>query len=434
MVSMKFRLMISAVMASCTLAAAVVGVAALTGGSSGNTAAMADPTGKPGDQKSWLSSWITSPQAPSEKIGENWSKDGFDDHTVRQVIRPTVGGDQARITLSNLFGSYPVNLTAATVGLSAGDARVDADSIQKLTFGGETSSRIPSGKQLVSDPAPLNVEAFQPVTVTLYFSGPTGPTTFHDHGFSSTWLAKGDRSGDTGADNFTHSNDSWYYLTDMEVRAKPRGNGVAAIGDSIVNGSGSLVNGYHRFPDLLADRLKAAGKQRAVLNAGISGNRLVNSSSYFGESVTQRFQRDALSKTGVGTVILLAGVNDVGHGGSDPKMAGEDGQLSAAPLIEGYRELIEASHGQNLKIIGGTLLPFEGADYHSPSGEKTREKVNEWIRTSGEFDGVIDFAKVMADPDNGKQLRGPYDSGDKLHPSNAGYSAMAEAVDLKLFE
>ncbi|MGW7051788.1 SGNH/GDSL hydrolase family protein [Streptomyces sp. NPDC054887] len=380
----------------------------------------------------WRGGWAASPQAPTAPFAPNWSPQGFDNHTVRQVVRVTTGGTKARIELSNRYGSAPLRVTGATVARTAGGAAVKPGSVRELSFGKGRAVTIPAGATATSDGVPFRVRALESLTVTLYLAGPTGPATFHHFSAATSYRADGDHRSDHGGAAFGESSDSWYYLTGVEVTGgKPAGrrDGVVTFGDSITDGVGSSPNADNRYPDELAERFAAAGRPRGVLNHGIGGNQVTNDTTWAGEKGIARFKEDVLGEPGVGTVIVLEGINDIG--GSGPTFpGGPTPEVSAERLIDGHRSLIRQAHAKGIKVVGATLTPIKGSFYDDPEGvnEAKRQAVNDWIRTSGAYDAVADFDRAVAGPDGG--LRTAYDSGDKLHPSDAGYRAMADALDL----
>lgn len=380
-------------------------------------------TAAPAGAEGWTGAWATAVQRPSADVWyPTWAEKGFHDHSVRQIVRVTADGPRLRIRLSNAYGRTPLRLTGATIGKAAEGAAVHPGTIRPLSFGRST---IPAGGQLASHPVKLAVKAGDRMAVTLYFREPTGPATYHNLAVATSYRAAGDHTSDPGAAAFQEKNISWFYLAGVDVQG---GKGaVAAFGDSITDGYGATQDADNRYPDALAHRL--LGK-RPVLNLGIGGNRLLNDSVCLGEKGTARFERDVLGQPHVKTVIVLEGINDILMGGQNPTPCTEPAvKVSADDLIAGYRTLIRASHARGVRIIGGTLLPTKGYEYHSEAGESVRDEVNHWIRTSGEFDAVVDFERVVADPGDPDRLRPTYDSGDHLHPNPAGYRAMANAID-----
>ncbi|MGY1865989.1 SGNH/GDSL hydrolase family protein [Nocardia gipuzkoensis] len=376
----------------------------------------------------WLDSWSAAQMAAADVAGPNWSTKGFVDQTIRQTVRPTLAGESVRITLSNLFGDRPLRIAAATIARSAERAAVHPGTVRPLSFDSAPGALIPQGAELTSDATDFPVAARQSITVTLYLSEVTGPATFHFLGNATTYRADGDHSADTFGAAFTESDDSWYYLADVEVRGAPNSDGVVAFGDSIADGAGAGTDADNRYPDALADRLAVDAAPRAVLNTGIGGNRIVSDSDYLGQRAATRFRRDVLDKDGIGTVILLSGINDIGASELSELWLRPNPEVSADQLIAEYRLLIRMAQAEGLRVIGGTLLPYRGAPYYSERGERVRDAVNSWIRSSGEFDAVIDFERALANPSDPDVLAARFDSGDHLHPNPAGYSVMADAA------
>ncbi|MEV5972631.1 SGNH/GDSL hydrolase family protein [Streptomyces sp. NPDC051921] len=384
----------------------------------------------------WHGAWAASPQAPAAPFGPNWSQQGFTDQTVRQIVRVTAGGTRARIELTNRYGTTPLRVTGATVARTAEGGAVEPGSVRALTFGGRGSVTVPAGGTLLSDGVPFRTKALESVTVTLYLAGPTGPATFHHMASATSYRASGDHRADTSGTAFTETGTSWYYLSGVEVSGGPRGaarrDGIVAFGDSITDGVGSTTDADNRYPDELAERLAAAGRPHAVLNHGIGGNQVTNDTTWAGEAAVTRFRKDVLTEKGVGTVILLEGINDIG--GSGPAFpGGPTPEVSVNRLIEGHRALIRQAHAHGLKVVGATLTPIKGSFYDSPENEAKREAFNEWVRTSGAYDTVVDLDRAVADPADPDRILPAYDSGDHLHPGDAGYRAMAEALDLDGF-
>ncbi|MEU7184971.1 SGNH/GDSL hydrolase family protein [Streptomyces sp. NPDC045369] len=385
-----------------------------------------------GHGQRWRGGWATSVQAPNA-LSPNWSTQGFTDQTVRQVVRVSTGGTQARIELSNRYGRTPLTVTGATVARAGKGTTVQDGTVRKLLFGRQQSVTVPAGGEVRSDGLPMKVKALESLTVTLYLAGPTGPATFHQSSFATTYRAAGDHRADTGGAAFTEQSQSWYYLSGVEVtggKDDARRSAVVAFGDSITDGYGSTVDANRRYPDALAERLAATGHPRSVLNQGIGGNRVTADSTWAGEKGVARFRHDVLGEPNVGTVIVLEGINDIGASASPDWPGGPAPDVSLAQLIEGHRSLIRQAHAAGVKVIGATVTPFKGAAYYSERGEAKRDALNEWIRTSGEYDEVADLDRALADPADRDRLAPAYDVGDHLHPSDAGYRAMAEAVDL----
>ncbi|MFK4597050.1 SGNH/GDSL hydrolase family protein [Streptomyces pristinaespiralis] len=392
----------------------------------------------------WTGTWATTPTAvPASDTTE------FENRTIRQTVRTSIGGDRVRVRLSNEFGDRPLVIGEARIARPAGSGpptRIDPRTDRPLTFGGRTSVTIPAGAPAVSDPLPMRVPAGSDLVVSIHLPERTPGSTVHAFAFQHNHVAAGNVTGRTDI-VATATLDRWYFLTGVSVsRGRPeRSSAVVAFGDSITDGSDTDVNANHRWPDFLARRLDAApGPYNVgVLNQGISGNRLLhdpnppagsdaeNFAAYFGQSALRRFDRDVAAQPGARHVIVLLGVNDLGHPGT---VAPVSETVSAADIIDGHRQIIARAHERGLKVHGGTILPFKNDTFgfYSPRNEAARQAVNHWIRTSGEYDGVIDFDKALRDPADPQRLLARYDSGDHLHPGDAGAEAMAAAVPLHL--
>lgn len=371
----------------------------------------------------WAGSWAASPVEPGLL-----AQRGFHRATVRDVVRLSIGGNRVRIRLSNAFGTGALTVAEATVGLQSEGAGVRPRSLRRVSFGGARTTTVPRGAQVVSDPVTLRVPAQSDLSVSLYFRGRTGPVTWHPLGTSTTWYAPGGNETDTAAASpYTETAESWFVLDGVDVRSRRQLGAVVTLGDSITDGYGATVDANRRYPDVLARRLLSQPSRRplGVLNAGISGNRVLTDAGLFGVSAQARFDRDVLAQTGARTVVLLEGINDIGND------AGVDGgPVTAGQLIAGTRNVVRRADAQGLTVVGGTLLPYRGADYWTPRGERIRQRFNCWVRRSDAFDDVVDFAKVTRDPQRPLRLLPRYDLGDHLHPNDAGYAAMGRAVDL----
>lgn len=349
--------------------------------------------------------------------------------TVRQIVRVSVGGDRVRVVLSNAFGTAPIEIGAAHVALRDHDALVKASSVKPLTFGGSTTGRIVPGATIVSDAVSLTVPAVSDLVVDLFLPGELGtgpsPVTTHNGASQTNYLsAAGNHSGEA-AMTVERTAGAWFLIARVEVASDQGSGAVVTFGDSITDGARSTSDLNSRWPDHLARRLAARkGKSIGVLNAGISGNQVLGDGA--GVSALARFDRDVLMQTGVTHVIIMEGINDIGLARANPAPSADD-------LIAGHKQLIARAHARGLKVYGATLTPFEGAAYWTAEGETKRQALNQWIRTSGAYDAVIDFDQVTRDPAAPTKFLPAYDSGDHLHPGDAGYKAMGEAVDLKLF-
>ncbi|MEV0253195.1 SGNH/GDSL hydrolase family protein [Streptomyces sp. NPDC050732] len=417
---------------SRTVTATAAAVLALTAGLA-VTGAQASSPGHHDKGTSWTAAWTSAPQRPSTGFKPNWSEAGFDGQTLRQVVRVTEGGDRARIRLSNAYGSSPLRIEGATIARTEKGAAVEKGSVRRLTFGGKRAVTIPAYGQLHSDAAGLELDPFESVTVTLHLAGTTGPATFHAQSFATSYRADGDHSADASGRAFGESTESWYYLAGVDVDGgeRQRRDGVVLFGDSITDGFASSTDRDRRWSDALAERLDEAGKPRPVLNAGIGGNLVLNDSAWYGEKSANRFARDALDLPGVGTVVVLEGVNDIGFSETDKPTYKPAPVVSARELINGHRELIRQARAKGVRIVGATLLPLGGSDHYGKRAAAVSDEFNQWVRTSGAYDAYVDFDKALADPKDPERIAPAYDSGDHLHPNDAGYRTMARAVDLE---
>lgn len=379
---------------------------------------------------SWVTSWSASPQVATPG---SLAATGFDNQTVRNIVFTSVGGGSVRLVLTNVFGTTPLQIGHVTVAVAGSGAAVAPGTIHSVTFGGSTSFQIPPGAQTLSDPVAMRVQPLQDLAVSVYLPDTTGPATNHSDAQQVNWVSgTGDHAGDATAAAFTTQTQSWYFVSDVIVRSSRASGTVVAFGDSITDGFQSTVGANARWPNDLARRLDALpGHTLSVADEGISGNRVLNDSLCCGVNAEERFQRDALDQPGVRDIIVLEGINDFGFSALPPSpITGPPTDVSAAQVIAGYKQLIEQAHARGLKIIGATLLPFKGAFYYTAAGEAKREAVNAWIRDSGWFDGVIDFDKLMGNPADPLSMNPIYDSGDHLHPNDAGYQVMANAINL----
>jgi lysophospholipase L1-like esterase len=376
----------------------------------------------------WVASWAAVPDSAGPPLQAQ---------TVRQIIRTSLGGSSLRIRLSNLLGTGPVIIGPVHVALHDNGAAIVPGSDHALTFGGKSAVTIGKGDSALSDPVRMKVTALQELAVSLYLPTHTGPATMHGIALRTGYIT---RTGDaTAAQVFpvgaTFKNR--FFLTDVEVLADADAHSIVIVGDSITDGVGSTEDTNRRWPDALAARLQddPALASIAVVNAGISGNRILKDGPgqpFMGPSVLSRFDRDALSKPGVRWVLIMAGINDISAAGL---LAGHNDHVSEQQIIEGLRVLINRAHEKGIKIWGATLLPINSAkgSARMEEAEAKRQAVNAWIRTAGAFDAIVDFDQVVRDPAHPERFWPAFDSGDHLHPSDAGYAAMAASLDLRLF-
>jgi lysophospholipase L1-like esterase len=410
--------------------------AALTGALIVITATARTPTSA---EERWTAAWATAVQAPNAGqpwLGPNWSESGFADQSVRQVVRVSSGGSSVRIRLSNRYGSSALEVAGASIAKSAGGAAVRPDTLRPLTFAGQASTNVPVGEEVASDPAPIPISPLEKLTITLYLAAPTGPATFHEYGLTTTYRAAGDRLLDPAATTFEgETSHSWYYLAGVDADG-PAAT-IVTFGDSITDGAITTAGADNRYPDELAERLVARGSRYAVVNLGLNGNKVLADSACFGEKGTTRFQRDVAAQPGATSAIVLLGVNDILHplsAGADPT-CGPPREVTAEEMIEGHRQMIRAAHEAGLTIIGATITPFKGSYggvVYNEHTEGLRDALNEWIRSAGEYDAVVDLDRVLADPADPDALRPDLAAFDRLHPNDAGMAAIAAAVEAQI--
>ena len=413
---------------------ALAGVAALLAG----LVAAPAPAQQGADTGDWIGTWTASPQPV-------WDADFFApvgipralrNQTLRQIARVSLGGSRIRVVISNEYGSRPLVIGAAHVALGDDGVTIVPGSDRALTFSGQPSATIPPGAPMISDPVDLTVAPLGSVAVSLFLPEITPTTTWHNEGVQTAYISgEGNFAGDVEFEP-AETIQSRIFLSGIMVDAAPDARAIVTFGDSITDGATSTPDANHRWPDFLAERLHAAGARVAVLNQGISGARVLR--DRMGDNALARFDRDVLSHPRADTVILMMGINDIGWPGTMLVPEGEPAP-SADDIIAGYEQLIERAHAHGMVILGATLTPFEDTfeghplfGYYNEEKEAKRQAVNEWIRTSGAFDGVIDFDAMTRDPNNPKHIRADFDSGDHLHPQDTGYEAMADGVDLTL--
>lgn len=403
-------------------------------------AASCPPNGSSNACTAWVATWGTAMEE-----ARNGSEPDLTGQTMRLIVHTSAGGSQARIWLSNRFGTAPLNIGAAHIAISA-DAGTDANSetntdqsaIQPgsdraLKFGGSTTVTIPPGATVVSDPAALSVPALSNLAVSLYFPEPTLGTTAHPGARQSSYLAMGDATGAPDLARRSWTKDSWYFLSGVDVDA-PGTSAVVALGESITDGNHSTLNANHRWPDDLAVRLAQDGATRkagvlGVVNAGISGNRLLLDGD--GPNAMARLDWDVLDRSGVRFLILFEGINDL-----EATARNHQPYADLVTRLEwGLAQIAERAHDRGIKVFVATqMTDCRNFQCTWPEGEKARSALNEWIRTAKNFDGLIDFDMITRDPQHPTQLLEQYNSGDYVHPNDAGYKAMADGIDLSLFK
>lgn len=380
----------------------------------------------------WVASWGTSlqPFGAAEALPAELWQDG----TVRQVVRLSLGGSRLRVRVSNVHGSGMMVVDEASIGhaLRPGSSEVRAGTLRPLRFGGQAAVRIPAGAEYVSDPVEMEVTRGADLAVTLHLTGSPGQQTGHGGARTTSFLAQGRHTHALALDG-ARTVTRWHQLSDVEVGAPASSpaQALVVIGDSITDGYGATTDGNNRWTDHLVRRLAQDGKRPlAVINAGIGGGRLLREG--LGPSLVSRFERDVLGRSSVSHAIVFIGVNDIGV----LRRAQEDTPAAIEAMLgdfkAAHRQMVARAHAKGICVIGATITPFMGSAYYRPSAqnEAMRQAFNDWMRHSGVFDGVLDFDRVLRDPGRPSYLDKAWDSGDGLHPSHAGYAALAGAVPL----
>lgn len=374
----------------------------------------------------WVGTWAASPMLAEG----SWSMHPFSGVTLREIVHISSGGQQVRIRFTNEFGTDPLIIRNAHVALSAGGSSIKEGSDHSVTFGGVADVRIPPGAAMVSDPVAISVAPLSDLAISFFLpSQVMRAETFHDFADQDNYVMDGDVAGAQELSQAATLS-SWYFLNGVDVVAAEGSRAIVTLGDSITDGAHSTRNANRRWPDVLAARLNQDPSLNhvSVLNEGIGGNRVLNDG--YGPNALARTDRDVLAQNGVHYVIVLESINDIGHLAGARSAAD---QVTAQQLELGLRQIADAAHQHGIKAFGATLTPYGGAGYYSDKGEQIREEVNNWIRSSGTFDGVVDFDKITRDPQNPNRFNPQFDSGDHLHPSDAGYKAMGDGIDLQLF-
>ncbi len=381
---------------------------------------------KPQTDGSWVGTWSTAPQLvePHNLPPEP----GLSNNTLRQVVRVSVGGDSLRVKFSNEFSVGPVILKKVQIAVSTGGSSIDTSSITYLTFNGIKETTIPAQASVTSDATAFRLKQRTDVAITIYFGQTSADVTGHPGSRTTSYLIAGDHVSSsvlTGAKEV----DRWYIIKGIDVKTPGKAGAVVIIGNSITDGRGSGTNKQNRWPDILSERLLSNPGTRhiAVLNQGIGGNCVLR--QCLGPSALDRFERDVLNQCGAQWLIVLEGINDIGQAADSITAI-----KIADDLIDAYTRMIDKAHAKGMLVYGATILPFGRSFYDTSFRQKARDLVNMWIKTSNRFDAVIDFDKVMRDPADTLLIKSGLHTGDFLHPNEAGYKTMGEAVDLKLFE
>jgi lysophospholipase L1-like esterase len=382
----------------------------------------------------WVGTWACAPLHPDRAIdqakerGEKRSDGVEDDITIREVVRISLGGDTLRVRFSNLDGTAPLIIGAAEIARSLHDSAILPGSGHPLTFRGQASVTIPAGALVISDAVSFSVPAISDLAISLYVPSAPKFVTEHQLASASSFHAHGNAVSASRFE-FPEVVATWEFLNGIDILEPDEDSAIITIGDSITDGAYSTANANQRWPDELARRLQADTKYRrfSVLNEAISGNKVLLDRA--GPNALARFDRDILAQSGARYLIVLEGINDIGHIQTDP-----NDHTTASDLIFALDQMISRAHAHGIAVIGGTLTPYRGfMRYYSDKGEAIRIAVNQWIRSSGAFDGVIDFDAAVRDPLHPDMFLPAYDHGDHLHPNDAGYKAMGDFIDLKIF-
>lgn len=411
-----FRVVLAAIAATAMVAA-------------GTTPAAAIPAGPHSPSTpDWVVAWTGSAVAGSSGTGNSCPAGaGLSNQTVRNAIYLSAGGEGIRVRLTNAFGTRPLTVGRASVAIQQRGATPKAGSLRELTFGGEAGVTIPAGGHRYSDYADLSVGPLMTLLVSVHVPDSTGPVTNHPFTTNTNFLAPGDKALATTASSFA-TTPCWLMVDAVDVDddgpGQWVGGSIVALGDSITDTANTMGDANHRWTDLAAGRyaLLSSSPMMSIVNAGLGGNRLLADrpgQPYYGVAALSRLERDVFSQSGITSLIVLLGTNDLGYG------------ASADDIVTGYKEIISRSKARGLRVFGGTIPPMGGSGIWSVDKEATWNTVNTWIRGGGSFDGVIDFAAALADPADPARMAAAYDSGDHLHPNDAGTAAMARVVPLR---
>jgi lysophospholipase L1-like esterase len=389
----------------------------------------------------WVATWGAAPSPQLETAEMETQKLVFHDQTLREIVHASIGGDTVRVRLSNAFGADAVEIGAAHLAVGVSGSAVNPATDRILSFSGRPRVEIPAGAVVLSDPVQLKVAPAANLAISLYLPKNAIGGGIHYSAQQTNYIARGNTTAANSLDGVATIT-SWVFLTGVDVMAPANVGSIIAFGDSITDGARSTVDSNHRWPDTLAARLLArkSGPRFAVLDMGIGGNRILHEGAaskrpQFGINALARFDQDVLAQPGVRYLLILEGINDIGHAGSS---APASETVTADDIIAGLTQMIDRAHEKDIQVIGATITPFEGEGntkrgYWTPEKAKVRDSVNAWIRSGKGFDGFVDFDKAVRDPANPDKLLAAFDSGDQLHPSDAGYKAMGEAIPLNLF-
>jgi lysophospholipase L1-like esterase len=384
--------------------------------------------------KIWIVSWAASPQAPEPNNA--LPSDDLRNATVRQIFHLSAGGSALRVHVSNAFGTDPLRLSSVHVArpVTPASPAIGPATDKALTFSGSQDFTIPPGAEYISDPVEYPVRALSDLAVTFYLDVPPATQTGHPGSRATSYLVHGNSVSAADLPDAKHV-DHWYQISAIDVLSAKAGASMVALGDSITDGHGATTNGNDRWTDVLAARLETSRQTRdiGVSNQGIGGNHLLTDG--LGPNALARFDRDVLAQAGVRWLIVFEGVNDLGGLARTGEVSKAEHIMRTRRVIAAYEQIIERAHAHGIRVIGATITPYVGSDYYHPGplSEADRQWVNQWIRSPGHFDAVIDFDALVRDPRQPNRLRADYDCGDHLHPSPAGYKAMGESIPLTLF-
>ncbi len=363
----------------------------------------------------WVGTWAT---APSSAIPG--TENGYPNFSMRNIVHVSAGGREVRVRLSNVYGRTPTLFGQVTVARAAGPDTPLAvpGTMRTLTFGGSQSITAPAGADVVSDGVALNVPADSDLLVSIFTPSPGGPVTHHQLTMQNSYFTRdGNQTANESAAPFRERTTAWHYVSGVDVRSSTLRGSVVALGDSITDGANSTWGANLRWPDQLADRINT---RMGVLNAGISGNRLLLDGTSAGPNALARLNRDVLTQSGVRSVIVFEGINDIQQ---------TPHETDPQKIIAALKQIAARAHDRGLRVVGATITPFKGWYSYTEELEAVRQAVNAFIRTSADFDAVVDFDAVIRDPADPQRIKPDYDQGDHLHPGDKGFEAMAKAVD-----
>ena len=383
-------------------------------------------------KRQWITTWAASPQKVWNKdfVFPTNIPDQISNQTIKQISQISLGGEAIRLVFTNQYGDQPLYIDKTTVGLVKGQS-LKSKSAYPVYFSGKLKAQILPGKQLISDPIPLPVPDHAQLMVNTFIQSPTTFKTFHWDAKQTSWLITGNQTANLNTPSSAKTTTARLLLSAVEVKPKRKAHVVAVIGDSITDGATATLDANTRWTDFLAKRLSP--HQVALINSGISGNRLLTDG--IGDSSLERLEKEIFQYSGVKTLIVLVGINDISWPGT--AFAPKQQIPTFEALTQGYKRVVDEAHRQGIQVIGATLLPFSGAlpntpldNYYQPNKDELRQRINHWIRTSHTFDGVLDLERGLKDPKHPDRLNPIYDSGDHLHPNDRGNQQMANLVDV----